>query len=162
MGQHVGMGNHLTRIVASAALGTCALVACGDDDGDRLLKPDYIKQADELCRRFVEEGTALADPTTVAEKATFVEAAIELADELYADFEALDEPEDAEDVHERLLLALEQSTAKMREAQATYENGDEVAGDADVDDAIALGQAADDEAKAYGFEVCGSEDELTG
>lgn len=146
-------------VVAVLAL-TLALSSCGDDDGGALSKDEYIAQGDALCQQFMDETEALGEPSTVQELITMMDAAIDLADETHAGFSDLEPPPDGESVHERLLSSLEESTDKMREARDHAADGDQAGFTAAVDEAVAIGGASDEPAKDYGFEVCGSEEDL--
>lgn len=151
----------MTRTRRSApaliAVVVLAVAACGGSSG--LSKDEFIEQGDALCQRFQDETDEVAEPETEEELVEYLDEVIGIAQSTQEDFEALDPPEGGESVHEALVDSLEKSIAKVREARDAFEDDDQEAFEAAFEEAVELGEASDEEAKAYGFEVCGSESE---
>lgn len=137
-----------------------AVAACGSDEPETLSKSEYIEQADVLCTAFMNEVDAQELPTSPDEAVEYFDALIPSADETHAGFEELEPPPDGTEVHEALLTSLSESTDKVREAREAAARGDGEAINAAMAEAAEIGQRADEQAKAYGFEICGSEGEL--
>lgn len=138
-----------------------AAAACGSDDhSDTLSKDEYIVQGDALCNRFLRETAAPDEPVSPEEFVGFLDAAIEAAEDIYAEFSQLAPPPDGEQVHRSLLSALSESTEKVREAREAAADGDFARFESAMSAAVEIGRRSDAEAKAYGFTVCGSEDEI--
>lgn len=151
-------------ITAIAALA----VGCGDDDdddaggaasSDRLTKEEYIAAGDRLCEGFLDMSMSQPEPETPQDLIDLLGRLITEAEALDAEFTVLAPPDDAADVHRTLLDSLERSTAKVKEARDALERQDP-AWETLFEEADQIGQASDDAAKAYGFKVCGSEQEL--
>jgi hypothetical protein len=155
------------RWIAVTLVSIFVVAGCGDDDeggggaasGEQLTKAEFIEAGDELCDRFVTETAALDEPMTQDEVVTFLDRAIEIAEQVHDDMAALQPPPDGESVHEALTSALSESTEKVREARDAADEGDAPAAEAAFAEAVEIGQRSDAEAKEYGFEVCGSEAE---
>ena len=150
----------LLAVVAALVLG-----GCGDDDDSSgsdgaLSKEAYIEAGDRLCDRFLTESLVGPASETPEGLADYLEKLLGVADDIDAEFRGLDPPEDAAGVHTELLDAFSASTAKVREAVAALRK-DDPSWEALLDEAQQLGQASDDPAKAYGFKICGSEEQLS-
>ena len=135
-----------------------ALAACGGSDG--LSKADFIKQADQLCLDFNTQASALPEPKSPDEVVTFMDRAITLAQKTSTEFDALEPPDDGKAVHQALLVSLRDSTDRVRDARDAAERQDQAGFESAMSEAETIGKRADTQAKAYGFKVCGSEDEL--
>ena len=135
-----------------------ALAACGGGDG--LSKADFIEQADQLCLDFNTKASALPEPQSEAELVRWLDDAMALAEVMEKDLDALAPPDDGKKVHQALLTSLRDSTDRVRDARDAAERQDQAGFESAMGDAQEIGQRADTEAKAYGFKVCGSEDEL--
>ncbi len=155
--------------VASGVLLVVAFAGgCGDDDEGAstsdgpLTREEYIAAGDALCRGFIEDTEALQEPEpeTREELAAFLGEALALGEEVSAGFAAMEPPADAAEVHQALRSSLDESIPHVRAAQEAVEAGDGAAAQAALDLATDVGDDSDEAARAYGFEVCGSESEL--
>ena len=149
------------RIWLVSACVTLGLVACGGGD-DKLSKADFIESGDKLCLDFNTKAKDLATPPpeSAPQLVTLLDKTLALADETRADLEALKAPEDGEAVKKALVESLRLSTNRVRDARDAADRGDGEGFESAMAEADQIGKRADEEAKAYGFEVCGSEDEL--
>lgn len=146
------------------SIGVCStlLVSCSDDGSGQLTKAEYIEKGDELCLELVEDFEQLADdaPETPEESVEFFETIVELAERTLEDFESLAPPDDGTTVHRELVSALRESIVKVREARTAVERRDAAAAAAAFREGAQIGMRSDAPAKAYGFQVCGSESQL--
>lgn len=120
----------MRRILAVLLLAG-SLLACGGDDA--LSKEEFIAQGD------------------------YIDRAIEIASTTRDDFDELSPPDDGEDVHAALVEALDAGIAGLEEAKTAAEERMDlgvIGGFTEAGDAV---DAASDEAREYGFEVCSSE-----
>lgn len=154
------MRRSFAMLVPMAALSLVLLLAPSCGSGS-LSKADYISKGDALCQDFQQRGKAVPQPTTDADVVPYLDSLIKIADETYADFTALKPPEDATSVHQALLSSLSAGTAKIKEARTAAAAGDQAAMEKALNEAADVGGASDAEAKAYGFKVCGSEQDAT-
>lgn len=132
----------------------------GTDDAGALSRADYISRVDQVCRDFMEETDAFGEPENPQELADLLDAAIALAEETGDELRSIEPPPDASDVHRDLMASLDGSLAEMRNARRALEEGDFEAMGRSLDAAVDIGDDSDEAAKAYGFEVCGSESQL--
>lgn len=151
----------MRRLLVVFVCGVFTLSACDSGGGGALTKAEYIAMGDEVCRRFLEQGNALTEPESPSDLVTFLDEAVRLAEAAYADFDALRPPSDGEAVHQELLSALATSTDHARDARGAAERADFEAMTTSMEAAVEAGTRSDEAAKAYGFEVCGSESELS-
>jgi hypothetical protein len=157
--EDAGMGSRLSA--AALAILSLLIGACGDDGGGEALSRDeYVAAADELCSDFAEQGEALTEPETVDDVADLLTESIRLGESMSSKFAALQPPAEAEQVHASLRAALDGGVEKLRDAVAAIEAGDVDGMTSAVEEAVEIGQSSDEAAKAFGFEVCGSESEL--
>jgi hypothetical protein len=133
------------------------LGACGGDDA--LSKSEFIAEADKLCQAFNDKFKN-ANPQSMEQIIALFDQAIAAAGDTQAEFEDLKPPEDGEAVHQALVSSLRDSTDKVREARDAAKAGNGEGLQNAMREAEELGSRADAEAKAYGFKVCGSEEEL--
>ena len=150
------------RILLGTAL-VVSMAACGSDSdasGEALTKEEFILQGDALCQKFLEDSEAIEEPTDIEGLIALLDDAIERGETTLDDFKALEPPADGEAVLASLVTALEDSLPKIREARDAATDRDQAATGAAMDEAVAIGQSSDEPAKAYGFQVCGSEAEL--
>lgn len=157
------------RRVVTAVMLLCSLVACGDDDTETPttsmtsspttlnVEGTYIVAADRICEQLTTDIAGLHAPTSIEETAVYLQERILLATRARADLAAIDPPAGGEEVHRRLLEALDRSTAKAAEAERAASVGDSSTLAVLLDEARTLGQSAYEAADAYGMHACGSE-----
>lgn len=163
------MRRPLAALVAVLALST--LVACGDDDsdsedataeepagGDALSKDELIEQGDAVCADLEAATAAIALPDGVEDYDDYISEVIAAGESAYDDFAALAPPEDGEAVHQALLTSLGDAIEAAEGAVAALQSEDTVTAEDLMAEADRLGDAADEEARAYGFQQCGAED----
>ena len=144
-----------TTLALLAPVLAASLLACGGDDG--LSKEEHIAQGDAVCQRFEDEGSELDPPASLEEVPAYLDSTIGIAESAVADLRALDPPGEGADVHEALVGSLEAGVTALREAKAAAQAGQQ---DAIIDALTEAGdvvEAANAEAREYGFEVCGRE-----
>jgi hypothetical protein len=148
-------------VVGAACL--VVLTACpesGDDSADRPPRRVYIRQADRICLDFARKGAALTPAESMADAVRVLARAESLGERAYDRFGSLLPAEDAQEVHDALLSALDDALHEIRKAREAAETGDPEALRAALKKAERVGSRADKQAKKYGYKVCGSEDEL--
>jgi hypothetical protein len=148
----------MLRMTLMAIAALALLGACGG--GEPLDREAYIAEGDAICARMLEESTAIPRPASPEEVDAFLGEIVRIAEEGQADLGDLEPPIDGTEVHEALSRSLAEAIDKASAARAAAEAGDAGRAGALLEEAGAAGRAADDEAKAYGFRVCGSEDDL--
>ena len=146
----------------------CSLVfvaGCGDDDdeaadggGEALSTEEFIEQGDAICKDFSDRAAELTAPEDEADQARYLGELIAIGEDVLSDFQAIEPPSDGEEVHAALVGALEKGLDTLGGAQDAAESGDTVTAGDLMAQATAESDAADEEAKEYGFEVCGSGD----
>ncbi|HUR49052.1 MAG TPA: hypothetical protein VMY88_05920 [Acidimicrobiales bacterium] len=162
-------------IALFALLSLFAIGACGDnaddtdaastDDtseaasGDTLTKEEFIEQGDTICAALEAAGETVEDPQSPEDYPVVLTEHVGQAEEAHKQFAELKPPADGEDVHQALLDALGTSIETVKGAITAFEGGDTVTGEDLLSQASEEGNAADEEARAYGFTECGSEDE---
>jgi hypothetical protein len=152
-----------------------AATACGgggcssSDGGPALSKDDFISQADAICQAHVlefqsEVATRFPQVDPTSETATegdlrAFEEPLAATEELRArqldELRALAPPEDFEDTWDEILGHLEDSVAALGEAAEAAGNADRDALGEAFEQGEEAGDAADEAAGDYGFEVCG-------
>jgi hypothetical protein len=148
---------YLVLAVVFAAL---VLVACGDDDedGEALSKPEYIAQADAICKKSNDDFNALFDttfPVTQGAIPAFFEKATAIARKQNEDLRELEEPEaDSEEI-EKLLATGDKVVADFEKASEDPEFGAQLFTEEGGENT----RAFDEQAKAYGFKECGEDEE---
>ena len=109
------------------ALGLAAVLAggCGggDEDDDALSKPEYVKRANAVCRRFngqIEDqaqrqfaGIESEEDLTAAKARRFLKAALPKFERSIADLRALKAPDEDSQTLERIYDAAEAEKAKI-------------------------------------------------
>lgn len=132
--------------------------ACGGSD--KLSKPEYIAEGDALCQRFVDQSEAAMEGVETTEQLSQAFGKL-IADakQVDTDLEALSPPDDATEVDAKLLDSLRKTTTAMGQVVDALERNDD-SWQQLLEEADRVGSASDAAAKAYGFEVCGSEGEL--
>lgn len=148
-------------LAAVASLLVAALAAgCGGGSDDALTKAELIAAGDRICRAIVEESAAITPPASPDDVGRFLDEVVRIAEEARDDFADLDPPDDAEELHEAMVTALEDGIEGAEEAATAADEGDMATATERLEAAQEAGASADADAKAYGFLVCGSEDEL--
>lgn len=158
----------MRRVTATAAgiTVTAAMVlgACGG--GERLSKAEYIAKGDALCKKSDDAidpkfDAIFADfPNVDMAKAKAEFPKITAAfDDFRADFEDLEGPEADEKQIDALHADLVKLDGVLDKAGAAAQKGDEEAFKKTLFDAFPLFDETDERARAYGFKVCGAEDD---
>lgn len=162
-------------IALFALLSLFALGACGDnaDDADTsatdddtsesaadtLTKEEFIEEGDTICAALQAASDTVEPPDSPEDAPVVLTELVGQAEEAQKQFSELSPPADGEDVHQALLDALSTSIETVNGAITAYESGDSVTGGDLLTQATEEANAADAEAQAYGFSVCGSEDD---
>jgi hypothetical protein len=143
--------NRWLGLIAPAAL--LAAAACGGSSGT-LTKAEFIQQADKLCAAANDELDALPEPKTPEELRTVLDKGVSRTRKLLSDLRALNEPEADERTVEEIYSLVEQSIAKLAEADAAFASGNVAA----IDGIVQAGQGLLDQAnaasKTYGLKDC--------
>lgn len=130
-------------------------LACGGDDA--LSEDELIEQGDAICQEFEDRGSELEAPTSIEEVPAYIDEAIAIATSTRDDLDELAPPDDGEDVHAALVDALDRGIAGLEKAKAAAEDRMDqgvIDGLTEAGEAV---EAAGEQAREYGFEVCGSE-----
>ena len=168
------MRKHLVALFALLSL--LAFAACGGDaadndaastddevsesaSGETLTKEEFIEEGDTICGALSAAGETVQPPDSPEGMPVYLTELVGQAEEAHKQFGDLSPPEDGEEVHQAILDALSTSIATVKGAITAYENGDGVTGGDLLVQATEEGNAADEEAQAYGFTECGSEDD---
>lgn len=165
-------------IALFALLSLFTIGACGDnadetdtatDDstseaasGDTLTKEEFIEEGDTICAALEAAGETVEDPQSPEDYPVILTEHVGQAEEAHKQFAELKPPADGEDVHQALLDALGTSIETVKGAITAFESGDTVTGEDLLRQASEEGDAADEDAQAYGFTECGSEDDAAG
>jgi hypothetical protein len=140
---------------ALAAAMSFGIVACGGDDGggSALSKADFIKQADAICKKATDDGTAAVDKIlpedsqepTDAQLRQVLDLAVASYREEAKKIDALDEPSSISDDVSTMLDDLRDGADKIEKAGTK----------AFADDAPDYLATASKDAKALGLKECG-------
>ena len=153
-----------TALAASAVLGACG----GGDEGGS--KKAFIAKGDALCaenrekQRPIEErtiGPAFASggtPTLVQWRALF-EGIRPITAELFADFKTLEPPTADRARFDRWVAIEEDVQARMDATTAAAASGDQARFDTAMAALNAASEPLEADFKAYGFKVCGAEEQ---
>lgn len=145
----------MRRLLPVSLLLAGAVLACGGDDA--LSKEEFIAQGDAVCEDFEQQGSDLEAPTNIEEVPDYIDRAIAIATTTRENFGELSPPDDGEDVHAALVEALDRGIAGLEEAKAAAEDRMDqgvIDGLTEAGEAV---EAANEQAREYGFEVCGGD-----
>lgn len=156
-----------------ALLSLLAIGACGegaDDDAasnntgeaassDTLTTEEFIEEADTICGALDAAAETVQPPDSPEGMPVYLTELIAQAEEAHKQLSELSPPEDGKTVHQALLEALSTSIETRKGAITAYESGDSVTGGDLIVQADTEADAADQDAQAYGFTECGSEDD---
>lgn len=158
-------------LTVSAALLLIVGTACGSDSetsteeaaseetsSETLTKEEFIGQGDVLCLALSQAQEQIEPPVDESDFARFIAEAVGQAEEASRQFGELVPPADGEDVHAAMLDALNTSIETAKGAIAAAQSGDTVTAGDLLTQAGEEGDAADEEAREYGFTECGKED----
>ena len=146
----------MRTLLAVLALTTLA-AACGGDGGTgELTQAEFVTEGDAVCAELEEAAEAIEQPADESDFARYLRALRAPGEDAHAAFEDLDPPDGGDAVHQALLGSLEAMLEGLEGAATAAEGGDTVTAEDLLTEAAADGEAADAEARAYGFEVCGS------
>jgi hypothetical protein len=144
----------LLAVLSAAALLTAAGCGSSDDDkADALSKPEYVKQANAICKAATTKVTAEAEkvftgaaPTPAQIKSYAEKTFFPVIGQEVKDLRALPAPEGDEDTTKAIFDAVDAGLAKAKSDPALLAASD--AGNPFVD--------ANKKANAYGLTVCGA------
>lgn len=119
--------DRITGACAAVALAVAVAVGCGgDDDGEGPSKPEYVRRANAICKRFNDQVERRAERAfagirdesqlTPARARGFLEDALPDYERQLADLRRLDPPEGDEDAVKRIYDAGEAEGRKIRSA----------------------------------------------
>lgn len=146
----------MRTLLAVVAL-TTLVVACGGDGGTaELSSAAFVREGDAVCADLEEAADAIEEPADESDFARYLRALLAAGADAHAAFEDLDPPADGDEVHRALLGSLDAMLEGLDGAATAAEGGDTVTAEDLLSQAAADGEAADEQARAYGFEVCGS------
>jgi hypothetical protein len=149
------------HLLIALALGASVLGGCGDDDdenGEALSKPEYIAQADAICKKANDDFNALFEtdfPVTQGGVTGFFEKAAAVTRTQIEDLRALEPPEADREEIEKLLATGDKVVADFERAGTDPEIGAQFFEMEGGENAAAF----DRQAKAYGFKECGEDEE---
>jgi hypothetical protein len=153
----------LRLVIVGLVVMAFAAAGCGDDDdaaGGVLSREEYVAEGDEICRELLDAGAAFRIPESPEDLEELLRSAIEVLDATSRKLAGLVPPADAALVHAALRNALDGGLAKLRQALLGFEGGNIDATIAALSEAQDIGDDSDQAAKDYGFQVCGSEEEI--
>jgi hypothetical protein len=146
-----------SMLIALTACATLALAGCGGDDGDKkdessaLAKPEFIKQADAICKagteKIDEAEKVFADPDNPTEAEITKAVDDVLVPELTTELEKLrdlEPPADDKDEIDSMLDSLEKAIADIDKDWRTGFDSQNI-------------KDANAKATAYGFKECGAD-----
>jgi hypothetical protein len=133
-------------------------VGCGDDGPS---KEDFIAEGDRICLDLRRDTDAVEEPAPtepIQELSAYLDELTPMAERALEDFEALEAPDDDQDVKDRATEALQAEIDRVEEASAAAQRGDAAA----AGEALRKSEEASDETDAelqrYGFQECGRDD----
>ena len=118
--------NRITGGWAVLAIAGAVAVGCGEDEDEGLSKPEYVRQANAICKKFNDQverqaqrafaGIRDESDLTPAKARGFFEEALPQYDRQIADLRKLDPPEGDEDKVKRIYDIGEEEGRKIRSA----------------------------------------------
>lgn len=135
-----------------------SVAACGDD-GDQLTKAEYIAAADELCAEADETLDEMGDPESIDDLVEQLEAGKEVYEQLAADIDALEDPDEGEEQADEIFDLLDDIIDELDEVIEVAETEDPVAIQEAIEEIEEISEEADELARDFGFEECGVDDE---
>jgi hypothetical protein len=157
----------VTKWFMGLALALAVVVAgCGGKGGggDRLTKPDFIKQADAICAAAHTKEQAVDFPATDPKSASdadlkkladAIDAATKIDRQEIKDLQDLNPPADFEDGFAESLKELGEGLDHAESAAEKARNADKDGVTRELAAVEAKANEANDRAKAYGLKVCG-------
>ena len=151
----------MRKLCPALALLVLALlvVACGDDEDDEpLTKSEYIAKADAICKKSNAEFNRLFEtdfPTTEGGLPPFFDKATTIRRRQIDDLRALEEPEADEDVTEKLLGSGDRFVADLERGRKDAKFAARIFNQEGGKNSAAF----DRQAKAYGFNECGEDED---
>jgi hypothetical protein len=145
------------RRLAALLLLTLGAAGCMGGGDEAVSREDYVARADGVCGTYQVRLSRIPRPLTSepAELGTYLERALPVAREQYAELEKLETPggEDGERV-DRLLAALDQELELNEAARKAASDGDRAALDSALQESGAVSAEAGQLAEQLGFVVC--------
>lgn len=158
--------SRLTVTVTLALAATFGLVACGSDSGSEssgpktLPKAEYITQADAVCREFNAKLEALPEPADKQSPqgiAGYLRQGADVADEGNRRLDAIGKPDADAALSDSFLAGQRETVTKARQIADQIDRGDVQGGAAALNAPDPAGEKSAADAKAFGFQACGSE-----
>jgi hypothetical protein len=110
------------RLASVVVLGALALGGCGE--GERLSRPEFVRQATAICRPVERRLEALPRPQSLPELETYAQQAKELTDGGVEQLRELRPPEALEDAYDRYLDRAERVVELLGELEAAAADDD--------------------------------------
>lgn len=132
-------------------------VVDGTDDESALSKDEFIAQGDAICSDLRDAAGEIEAPSGPEDFGRALHEAADLGKDARDDFAALQPPSDGEAVHQALLDALDANLEALEGAATAADDGDTVSAEDLAAQGREAGNAADADAREYGFEECGKE-----
>src|SRR3712207_6005331 len=116
---------YISTVLLLLVCAVFALAACGgDDDDDGPSKDEFVEQADEICKNANEDLEAIEEPSTDDELVSYLNEALDLAEEVQGDLEDVEPPDDVQDDWDKYLENTQEGLDIIEEARDQAEGGD--------------------------------------
>ncbi len=130
--------------------------ACSEDES--LSKDEFIEQGDEICQRADDRTEDIEEPDDLESIGAYADEVAPIFEEAGDDFEALEAPEDGQEVQDAFVDLVREGQDTLVQLRAAVEDDDQERVQELGQDLSDLGEGVNDQLRDYGFEQCGEDD----
>ena len=117
----------LPKILTVLAAVSLIAAGCGDDEGggEALSKDEFVKQANDVCKKYEAKAKELGDPQSLEELPEYADKAVALFDDQLGELKDLTPPEDMQEDYDALIATGEDAKKTIQDLKSAAQDKDE-------------------------------------